>query len=276
LHYQHRYHAGNFADVFKHTLLCGLLSALNRKEAPWFFLDTHAGAGLYDLKDVAAGRTAEQENGIARLRQTENAPAMVQGYLRLVQAQDTERPGHYPGSPMLARALARAGDRIALCEQVPAVAEQLRIAMGRDTRVAIHLRDGYEGEALLPPVQKRGLIFVDPPFERRDEFDAMSEFLKRSLARFAHGIYALWYPIKNQHEAKRFLRRASLLERPVLSLSLETGAEAEGQMRAVGMVVVNPPFGFEEQARDALQFLARRLAQGQRPVWSVETLRPDK
>ena len=276
MHYQHRYHAGNFADVFKHAVLCGLLSALNRKDTPWFFLDTHAGAGLYNLKDVAAGRTAEQENGIARLRQTENAPAMLQAYLRLVRAQDAERSAHYPGSPLLARALARAGDKIVLCEQVPAIAEQLRIAMGRDTRIAVHLRDGYEGHVLLPPVQKRGLIFVDPPFERRDEFDAMSEFLKQSLARFAHGIYALWYPIKNQHEAKRFLRRASLMGRPTLSLSLETGAEAEGQMRAAGMVVVNPPFGFEEQARDALQFLARSLAQGPRPVWSVETLRADK
>ena len=272
MHYQHRYHAGNFADVFKHSLLCGLLSALNRKETPWFFLDTHAGAGLYDLKDEAAGRTAEHEGGIARLRQTENVPAMVQGYLCLAAAQNAERPGHYPGSPLLARALARDSDRLALCEQVPAVAEQLKVAVGRDTRVAIHLRDGYEGHALLPPAQKRGLIFVDPPFERRDEFDAMSEFLKKSLARFAHGVYALWYPIKNQHEAKRFLRRSSLLERPALSLGLETGAEAEGQMRGCGLLVVNPPFGFEEQAREALAFLALHLAQGPKPAWSVTPL----
>lgn len=269
MHYQHRYHAGNFADVFKHTLLCGLLEALNRKEAPWFFLDTHAGSGLYDLKDIAAGRTAEHHDGIARLRHAENAPAMVQGYLRAVRAQDAERAGHYPGSPLLARALARTSDKIALCEKVPAVAEQLRIAIGRDARVAIHLRDGYEGHTLLPPSQKRGLILVDPPFERRDEFDAMSEFLKESLARFAHGIYALWYPIKNQHEAKRFLRRSSQIERPALSLSFETGAEAEGQMRGCGLLVVNPPFGFEDQAREALAFLAPALAQGPKPASSV-------
>jgi 23S rRNA (adenine2030-N6)-methyltransferase len=269
MHYQHRYHAGNFADVFKHALLCALLGALNRKDAPWFYLETHSGAGRYDLARESE-RTGEYRDGIARIWDAKDVPDPIQGYLKIARDQSPGVLRDYPGSPLFAQALARAQDRLALCEKVPEIAEALKRAIGRDQRVAVHFRDGYEAYALLPPKEKRGLVLIDPPFERRDEFDAVSDFLARALERFGNGVYAAWYPVKNRHESARFIRRCEReLQRPMQRVEFDTGAHAEGQMRACGILVVNPPFGFDERARQILKFLARRLAQGPKPQWSV-------
>jgi 23S rRNA (adenine2030-N6)-methyltransferase len=271
VHYRHGFHAGNFADVFKHALLCALLDALNRKPAPWFYLETHSGAGRYDLREEAL-RTGEFRDGIERIRTRSDIPAAMQAYMRIVRGLGENA---YPGSPLVAQAFAREGDRLALCEKIPEVAESLKVAIGRDRRVAVHARDGYEAYALLPPTEKRGLVLVDPAFERRDEFDAVSEFLQRSLARFANGLYVVWYPLKNRHEANKFLRRQEReLRRPAIHVELETGAPAEGQMRGCGILVVNPPFGFDTQARAMLPFLSRRLAQGPKPQWLLQALTP--
>jgi len=268
VHYQHRYHAGNFADVFKHLLLCGLLRALNRKDKPWMYLETHAGGGLYDLADEAAERTGEWREGIGRLQAAPGAPAPLRDYLEQARAYD----GAYPGSPLFAQRLARPQDRLVLCEKVPAVFDELRLRFAADARAHVHQRDGYETHALLPPPEKRGLILVDPPFERPDEFDAVSDYLRKATARFAHGVYAVWYPVKNRHEADRF-RRRMMREHPRAGadLQLHNGAQAEGQMRACGLCVLNPPFGWAAEMQPALDWLARALAQGPRAEAIVET-----
>jgi 23S rRNA (adenine2030-N6)-methyltransferase len=278
VHYRHSFHAGNFADVFKHALLCGLLGALSRKDTPWFYLETHAGAGRYDLGDEPAGRTAEYLDGIAKLWDLTHLPSLPAEYLRIARTQNPDgKLRHSPGSPLIALACARPQDRLVFCEKVPEVAEQLRIALARDPRCAVHLRDGYEAHALLPPVEKRGLVLIDPAFESREEFAAISEFIGKSLARFAHGIYAVWYPLKNRHEAERFARRCEReFKRPALNCVFENGAHAEGQMHACGLLVLNPPYGFEAQARETLAFLATRLAQGRKPAWSVTSLSGDR
>jgi 23S rRNA (adenine2030-N6)-methyltransferase len=275
MHYRHGFHAGNFADVFKHALLCALLEALNRKDAPWFYLETHSGAGMYDLTREESERTGEYHDGIERIWTRSDAPAAMQTFMKIARAASPDGVLRgYPGSPVFAQAIARPQDRMALCEKVPAVAEDLRISLGRDKRIAVHERDGYEAYALLPPAEKRGLTLVDPPFERRDEFEAVSDFLQRAIARFANGICAAWYPLKNLHEAKRFVRRQEReLGRPALRIEFDTGAHAEGQLRGCGMLVVNPPFGFDAQARTILAFLSRRLAQGPKPQWSVAPLK---
>lgn len=273
MHYRHRFHAGNFADVFKHVLLCGLLTALNRKDKPWFFLDTHAGAGLYDLLGADPARTGEWQDGIARIWDgAQSPPPAVAEYLRFLRLFQGRDGGLrlYPGSPALAAKLARPGDRLALCERTAEVAEELRYAMSGVENAAIHVRDGYESLGLLPPAEKRGLVLIDPPFEAVDEFDRIAAWLDSALSRFAHGVYAIWYPLKNGHASARFLRRVRRdADRPALVCSLETGAPGIGQMRACGLLVLNPPFGFEAQARDALHWLAPRLAQGAQPTWSV-------
>lgn len=323
MHYQHQFHAGNFADVFKHTLLCGLLAALNRKDTPWCFLDTHAGAGAYRLDSVAADKTGEWREGIARLAELADAPEPLATLLRLVRE---ENPGgglrNYPGSPQIARALARPQDRVVLCEKVPAIAAQLK---ANCAGVELHLRDGYEAASLLPPKEKRGLILIDPPFERPDEFDAAAQFLKAAQARFAHGIYAVWYALKNRRAADQFLRKVAALNRPWRAYEFETGEESrfagiargdserphshsgavpsvqwplgplnvraggsrsqgvsasapemtpKHRMHACGVLVLNPPFQFDQDIRAAMDVLVEHLAQGPNALFEIKTATP--
>lgn len=277
MHYRHSYHAGNFADVFKHVLLCGLLAALGRKDKPWCYLETHAGAGLYDLSDEGASRTGEWRDGIGRLAGLQDAPEPLATYLRIVRAENAGGGlRHYPGSPAFALALARPSDRLLLCEKVPAVMEDLKRNWGHDRRVGLHVRDGYEAHALLPPAEKRGLVLVDPPFERVDELEAMGEFSRKALARFAGGVYALWYPIKNRHAVGGFLRRMGReLPRPALNFEIDNGASAEGQMRACGLLVINPPYPFEQEMAPVLGMLAQQLAQGPKAAASAEWIRKE-
>jgi len=276
VHYRHAFHAGNFADVLKHVLLIGLLDSLGRKDKPWCFLDTHAGAGQYDLASQSADSTGEWREGIGRLQRAPDMPAMVTRYLDLVAwpdqgpaARDLKHSRVYPGSPMFAAKLARPGDRIVCCEQVPEIAAQLRAYV---PEAQVHVRNGYEAHGLLPPREKRGLVLVDPPFEARDEFDLASSFLVQAVERFSNGVYAFWYPLKNRHEVERFVRRTRRdTACPSLSCTLENGAPGEGQMRGCGLLILNPPFGFAEEVRTVLAWLAPRMAQGPRPVWTAET-----
>ena len=281
MHYRHAFHAGNFADVLKHVLLIGLLESLGRKDKPWCFLDTHAGAGQYDLASESADSTGEWREGIGRLQRAPDMPAMVTRYLDLVAwpdqgpaARALKHSRVYPGSPMFAAKLARPGDRIVCCEQAPAIAAQLRAYV---PEAHVHVRNGYEAHGLLPPKEKRGLVLVDPPFEARDEFDLASSFLVQAVERFSNGVYAFWYPLKNRHEVERFIRRTRRdTACPSLSCTLENGAPGEGQMRSCGLLILNPPFGFAEEARTTLAWLAPRLAQGPRPVWMVEPVGVEK
>jgi 23S rRNA (adenine2030-N6)-methyltransferase len=276
MHYRHAFHAGNFADVFKHVLFVGLIEALSRKDKPWCCVDTHAGAGSYDLVSEDAERTGEWREGIGRLKREPVMPPMVERYLGLVgwfgdgaePRADLRHSRVYPGSPALAARLMRDGDRLVCCERVAAIAAQLRAHV---PEAQLHVRDGYEALALLPPREKRGLVLIDPPFESRSEFDSAADFLAQATQRFPGGVHALWYPLKNRHEAERFVRRARRdCVRPSLNCTLETGAPGEGQMRGCGLLVINPPFGFLDEARAALAWLAPRLAQGPRPIWTAE------
>jgi len=274
MHYRHSYHAGNFADVFKHVVLCALLAALNRKDKPWCYLETHAGAGAYDLSGEGATRTGEWREGIGRLHGLAHVPPLLEPFLDVVRGLNgTGRLRYYPGSPLFAQAWAREGDRLVLCEKVPEIAAELRENLKGERRAIVHRRDGYEAHALLPPAEKRGLVLVDPPFERPDEFDTVAELVGKSVGRFAGGIYAIWYPLKNRHAAGRFERQvARLCDEPPLRLSLDNGAPGEGQMRSCAVLVANAPFGFARDFESCGQWLARALAQGARPAYQATAL----
>jgi 23S rRNA (adenine2030-N6)-methyltransferase len=287
MHYRHSYHAGNFADVFKHVVLCALLGALSRKDKPWCYLETHAGAGAYDLAGVGATRTGEWRDGIGRLFAARGAheAGPLARFLDVVSGLNgTGALKHYPGSPLFAQAFARESDRLVLCEKVPEIADELRENLKGERRAVVHRRDGHEAHALLPPAEKRGLVLIDPPFERNDEFEAAAELVEKSLKRFAGGICAVWYPLKNRHAAARFERRvARACAEPPLRLALETDAPGEGQMRACAVLVVNPPYGLEGDLAPAGKLLARELAQGPRPKYeatqvaaAAERSAPDK
>ncbi|MDE2148575.1 MAG: 23S rRNA (adenine(2030)-N(6))-methyltransferase RlmJ [Gammaproteobacteria bacterium] len=184
---------------------------------------------------------------------------LIGDYLDLVRAANPDGGlRNYPGSPWLAVRLARADDRVVACETVPEVAAALAAAVPAAER---HRRDGYEAHALLPPKERRGLVLVDPPFERADEFEALAAFVNRARARFAGGVYAIWYPLKNRHAAARFVRRTAAGGR-ALELRLDVGAGAPGRLHACAVLVINPPFGFTEQAEAALRALLPVLRRG--------------
>ncbi len=208
MNYRHAFHAGNFADVVKHVVLARILAYLGQKDAPYRVLDTHAGAGLYDLHGDEAQRTGEWEAGIGAVLRASFSPAVTALLAPWLKVVAEVNPGagddlagnlrHYPGSPLIAQALTRAQDRLLFCETEPGVRAALEGATGRDNRVKVLSVDGWQGmNAYLPPKERRGVVLVDPPFEQPGEFKRLSEGLAESYQRWSTGIYALWYPIKD-------------------------------------------------------------------------------
>jgi 23S rRNA (adenine2030-N6)-methyltransferase len=274
MNYRHGFHAGNFADVFKHALLARALAYLVKKPAALRFIDTHAGAGAYDLDDDAARRSPEWRDGIARLLKAKppaDIVALLAPYLEAVGAFDPEsgRPLRYPGSPAIAQHLLRAEDRIALCEAHPQEHERLMTALGRDKRLRISSADGYMSlNAYLPPPERRGLVLIDPPYEATDEAAQVEAALAKALAKWPRGVYLLWRPIKSALDDRRFLNAIRGLGAPnALGLELDVGAVAPGPhspapLRRTGLLFVNPPFGLAEEARLLLPYLTKLLTRG--------------
>jgi len=278
LNYRHAFHAGNFADAFKHALLARLLVYLTRKDAPFRVIDTHAGEGAYDLAAEEAERTLEWRGGIGRLADMSDADAETRAllgpYLDCVGTLDDDgRPQAYPGSPMIAARLMRAQDRAIFCELRPDAYDALNYRFGRDERIkTIHI-DGYTGlGAYVPPKERRGLVLIDPPFERTDEFEAMFSALRSAYRKWPTGVYALWHPSKDPYAERNFMEAFGTNDiRRALRLSLAVAGGGEG-LRRTGLVVVNPPFVFAEEARKILAFLAPRLAQGTGAGFEIEWL----
>ena len=285
MNYRHAFHAGNFADVFKHVLLARILVYLTRKDAPLRFLDTHAGVGRYDLTGQEAQRSGEWRFGIARFKSASPPPAiaaLLAPYLDAVGALDAQgRTKTYPGSPAIAQALLRAQDRIALCELHPEDRMALVAAMGRDARLSIVEIDGYVAlNAWLPPKERRGLVLLDPPYEAPNESKRVTEALAAALAKWPNGAYALWRPIKDRRDDARFLNGIAALGAPgILQMELDVGpiaptAHAPAPLTRCGLLVVNPPHVLIDEARALLPWLAGLLARDGHGASSCSWLTP--
>jgi 23S rRNA (adenine2030-N6)-methyltransferase len=261
LNYRHVYHAGNFADVLKHFILVELIKSLKQKEKPFFYLDTHAGRGMYDLSSVAAMKTREADAGIKRLQSLARIPAELIDYLAVVKACQGS-PADYPGSPMLVRKLMRPGDRMALTELHLQDYTSLQTLFSRDRQVLTFHQDAYQSlRALLPPTPRRGLILIDPAFEVTDEFSQIIKGLKEALLRFQNGIYAVWYPIKDRFEVTQFMRKLKALGQPLLNITLQPSANIEtDRLNESGVVIINPPWQLEATLRKALPELLKALS----------------
>lgn len=288
MNYRHHFHAGNFADVMKHALLVGLLRALQKKPRGILYLDTHAGRGKYDLAVASTGdtlaRAPEWPDGIGRLWSTEgrNAPPALQEYVDLARSFDRREgnleggPRFYPGSPWIARLLGRPVDRLALCEKQPAECAALRAEFRAEPRVSIHETDGYAAlRAMLPPPERRALVLIDPPFEAQDEFAQIAAGLETGLGRFPQGVFAVWYPLTLRARADEFLAAVQALKPPP-ALAVELGIAGDAsplKLKGCGLLVLNPPWQFEEEARAIVTFLAEALQQapggGARVEWIV-------
>ncbi len=265
MNYRHGFHAGNFADVLKHLVLCELLRLLASKDKKLFVLDTHAGAGSYDLGGQMAARTGEAEAGIARLLAAPKAgmPAAVARYLAAVSAYDRKfgPPAaalrRYPGSPRLIRGIMRATDRFVACELHPQDALSLRREFAGDPSVEIKQADGYHAvKAMLPPPERRALVLIDPPFEATDEFEKLARALRHGLRRFATGCYAVWYPIKDEAAVAEFVAAQDGLK----TVRLELHVPVDGtKLGACGVLVINPPWKFEEAMLESLPWIEAHL-----------------
>jgi 23S rRNA (adenine2030-N6)-methyltransferase len=264
LAYRHLFHAGNFADVFKHALLARLLVALAGKDKPLCYVDTHAGLGVYDLAHEWAKKNAEFRDGIGRLWARDDAPALLGPYLDVVRAENRgTRLRFYPGSPRIAQRLLRPTDRLVLSELNRNDCSALAERSAADLRVTVHLMDGYQSlKAHLPPKERRGLVLVDSSFDRAREFKRLADALADALRRWATGVYAIWYPLMEPLAIRAFERDVVATGiRKVLQTELAVHPEGwAAGMRGSGMLVVNPPFGFEAEARTILEWLWRALA----------------
>ena len=266
MNYRHRFHAGNFADVLKHTILLGVLDALKRKPAPFAYLDTHAGSGVYALDSEAARKTGEFRAGVLRVLDASALPPLLRSYVEAVRACDAGTPlTRYPGSPWLAQHALRAQDRAVLCELLPDEATALRGQFHGDARMQVHQRDGYEAlSALLPPAEKRGLVLIDPPFEAQEaEFKLIQRALGMALSRWPGGMFAVWYPIKLQRTREPLLRwLRGCAAQSVLVAELAVRAENSPlRLNGCGVALLNPPWKLDQALFAALPALARLLGE---------------
>jgi 23S rRNA (adenine2030-N6)-methyltransferase len=270
MNYKHAFHAGNYADVFKHALLLQLLRALQRKEKGFLYLDTHAGRGAYDLLSAPASaasgedRRPEWPEGIGRLWQATNLPRMLEEYVALVRDFDRRmgaagvKPRFYPGSPWIAALVRRPQDRLAFWERQPGEAGALRDEFAHRRRTGVECGDGYGAlRAALPPPERRALVLIDPPFEDPGEFDAILAGLREGLRRFPGGVYAVWHPVTERARAETFRAAVkALTQQPTVWAELAVTADPQVGMKGCGLLVINPPWGFADQLKSLLPVLA--------------------
>lgn len=265
MNYRHIYHAGNFADVVKHVVLMLVTEYMKEKDKPFFALDTHAGIGLYDLESEQARKTAEADDGIARLWDAPDLPPVLARYVALVRDFNMGTLRYYPGSPMIAQALLRAGDTLVVNELHPEDVETLTRNLGRDKRVRVEHRDGYESwRALLPPPQRRGFVLVDPPFEVRDEFGLLVKGLADAHERWAGGTSVLWYPVKDPAHVAAFHADLRMLGiRDILAIDFyRQNPDDVTKLNGSGLILVNPPWTLRKAMEEVLPVLVEKLTGG--------------
>ncbi|MFL7866224.1 23S rRNA (adenine(2030)-N(6))-methyltransferase RlmJ [Vibrio cincinnatiensis] len=264
LSYRHSFHAGNHADILKHIVQSLILNALQQKDKPFVYHDTHSGVGRYDLTHEWSEKTGEYKQGIARIWQQNVTPYAIESYLAAIKALnngDTLR--YYPGSPRVARAHLRPQDRMVLTELHPSDYPLLEQEFQRDRQVSIYKEDGFARlKASLPPKERRGLVLIDPPYELAKEYRDVVQAIAQSYKRWSTGIYAIWYPVVNRCDIDDMLDGlANLGIRKILQIELGVAPDTnERGMTASGMIVINPPWKLESEMQEILPFLKQAIA----------------
>jgi 23S rRNA (adenine2030-N6)-methyltransferase len=249
MNYRHAFHAGNFADVFKHIVIARILTYLRDKVAPFRVIDTHAGEGLYDLAGEEANRTGEWRDGIGRLANAglpAGAAELIAPYLAALRAcNQTAELRHYPGSPLLVRHLLRPQDRLIACELEPHAAVALARHLRGPAQVKVMRIDGWIAlNAYVPARERRGLVIVDPPYEQLDDFARLADGIASAYRKWPTGIYLMWYPVKDHGGPDRLARmlRHAGVEKCLQVEFAVARALPDGELNACGVIVVNPPW----------------------------------
>lgn len=275
MNYRHAFHAGNHADVFKHLVLSRLIASLCQKEAPFAYLDTHSGIGLYDLYSSEAERTGEWLKGINLLFNQPNISAELNDYVSVIKQLNLEQTlRYYPGSPALAQQLTRPQDHIILNEMHPEDVRLLKQNFKKDPRITIHSQNGWLlPKALLPTTEKRVLILIDPPFEQPNELELCVKSLMDAISRMRQAIVAIWYPIKDQKTLNNFYNQLKKSNAPKL-LKVEFMVQAADNnlgLNGSGMIIASPPWRLESELTAILPYLSRVLAKDT-GKWSLDWL----
>ncbi len=266
LSYRHAFHAGNHGDILKHAILALVIDYLKQKDKPFVYIDTHAGAGQYQLTSEQAQKTREYEQGITQLWQSRNLPDALQAMMSVVRDLNPDgKLKTYPGSPQFARHLMRTQDRLRLFELHPSDWQILCKHFAGDRQTKIEQQNGFSGvNALLPPAQRRALILYDPPYEQKQDYTAVIDSLAQCYKKFPGGVYIIWYPLLKAPYIKEMMQKLeSMAIKDVLRVELEVGDPAliEG-MYGSGLILVNAPWSLPQQLQTLLPFLNEKLAQG--------------
>jgi 23S rRNA (adenine2030-N6)-methyltransferase len=286
MNYRHAFHAGGFADVIKHIVVVRILTYLQEKPAAFRVIDSHAGAGLYDLTSEEARRGGEWLTGIARVMQarfSETTLPLMTPYLDIVRAFNPGRDlKAYPGSPLIARALLRPQDRLTACEVEPKARKCLIDALRRDTQARVVDLDGWLAlPAFVPPKERRGLVLIDPPFEQKDEFERLAAGFTQAFVKWPTGSYVLWYPVKSRRATDTLARHVAEVvgsgPSPGKTLRLEFSVApqaADATLAAAGLLIVNPPWTLLGELKAILPELEKPLGQGGAGRFRLETPKP--
>lgn len=277
LSYRHAYHAGNHADVLKHLILLQIAQYMGEKPAPFWIIDTHAGAGRYALDSAHASKLAEWRDGVGRLWEASGLPPAAADYLDFVRMLNPDgQLKHYPGSPWLARQLLREADRLRLYELHSSDGKLLQECFrGAGRQVSITESDGFAGlKALLPPPPRRALVLIDPSYETRDDYLNVTKGLQEALKRFPTGTYALWYPMLIKPESRQLpdrLKRLGAANWLNATLEVKAAPRDGFGMYGSGMFIINPPWTLEKTLHETLPPLAALLAQGPGARYTLES-----
>ncbi|WP_301098475.1 23S rRNA (adenine(2030)-N(6))-methyltransferase RlmJ [Otariodibacter sp.] len=278
LSYRHSFHAGNHADVLKHTVLTLILTALKQKEKGFFYLDTHAGVGRYSLFSAEAEKTGEYIEGIARLWERDDLPEEVALYIAELKKINKGKLRFYAGSPLLAVQQLRPQDRALLTELHPNDYPLLRNEFARQRNVITKRENGFQQlKAALPPKEKRGLILIDPPYELKEDYELVVKGIEEGYKRFATGVYAIWYPVVLRQHTKRIVKGLQATGiRKILQIELAVRPDSDQRgMTASGMIVINPPWQLEAQMKKILPYLTETLVPEGTGSWDVSWITPE-
>lgn len=277
LSYRHAFHAGNHADVLKHMVLLQIAEYMAEKPAPFWIIDTHAGAGFYALESAQASKLGEYRDGIGRLWEQKGLPPAAVNYVEFVKMLNPDgKLRYYPGSPWLASQSLRESDRLRLYELHSTDVELLKANFKSGGRqITVTAGDGFSGlKAILPPPSRRALVLIDPSYETRDDYNQVVKGLQDALKRFATGTYVLWYPMLSKIESRKLPDKLKRLGAPNwLNVTLEVSAPARDGygMNGSGLFIINPPWSLEKTLRESLPKLTEILAQDQGAKFRLES-----
>ncbi|MBP6018015.1 MAG: 23S rRNA (adenine(2030)-N(6))-methyltransferase RlmJ [Burkholderiaceae bacterium] len=276
--YRHAFHAGNHADVLKHSIFLRVLDYYNQKDSPWWVIDTHAGAGLYDLRSEWALENGEFIDGLDKVLAADDRPDMIERYLEEVQHLNPDGAANfYPGSPWLALRALRERDRLRLFEMHPSeihILQQNLDAVGATAhkQTQVYQADGFDGlKGLLPPPTRRGMVIIDPSYEDKNDYKRTLKTLDDGLKRFATGCYMVWYPLVQRREVQELTRALERLQTPWVHAALtvrKPSADGFG-LHGSGMFVLNPPWTLHADLELTMPWLKKVLGQDDRASFTL-------